>query len=236
MRIRTILAAAAAPAALAAIVLGTAGQASAAQINNPAGNPGNGAVVIKTQADANKLPYLVQQNVSVVAPASANVWIGYHEIQGNLNVTGHVTLASDILDHDVNVGGPNGYLDFSNQASHIKGNLNVTGSAGENVGAQANVSLDNHVQYPGADLPPLAGTGTGPDNPARGMIQVDGNLSFTGNTSMPRIQYPMHVNGQFVYSGNTVTSNPWSPWGGAPIPFDQSWVSGLTPDGGQFIS
>jgi hypothetical protein len=220
MRIRTILAAAAAPAALAAIVLGTAGQASAATLNNPAGNPGNGAVVIRTQADADHLPYLVTQNVSVVAPASANVWIGYHEIQGNLNVTGHVTLAADVLDRDVNVGGPNGYLDFSNQASHIKGSLNVTGSAGEWVGAQANVSLDNNVQYPNPNEPQL---GT--------VVQVDGNLNFTGNTSQLRIQYPMHVNGKFTYANNTVTA-----WWGDTLPFNQSWVSGLTADGGQFVS
>jgi hypothetical protein len=37
MKIRTILAAAAAPAALAAVVLGTAGQASAAVTRGPAG-------------------------------------------------------------------------------------------------------------------------------------------------------------------------------------------------------
>jgi len=163
---------------------------------------------------------MVNQNVSVVAPASANVWLGYHEIQGNLNVTGHVTLAADIVDHDVNVGGPNGYLDFNNQASHIKGNLNVTGSAGEYIGAAANASLDNHVQYPNPNEPQL---GT--------VIQVDGNLNFTGNTSILRIQYPMHVNGSFTYAGNTVTA-----WWGDQLSFDPAWVSGLTADGGQHVS
>jgi hypothetical protein len=215
MRIRTILAAAAVPAALAASMVGATAASAAA---NPNSNPGNGAVVIRTQADANKLPYLVNQNVSVVAPASANVWLGYHEIQGNLNVTGHVTLAADIVDHDVNVGGPNGYLDFSNQASHIKGNLNVTGSAGEYIGGPSYASLTDHVQYPGADQ-------------TSAVVQVDGNLNFTGNTSSLWIGYPMHVNGSFTYAGNTVTA-----WWGDQLPFNPSWVSGLTADGGRYVS
>jgi len=215
MRISTILAAAAAPAALAAVLLGTSTAASAATTGP---NPGNGAVVITTQAQADALPGTVTQNVVVNAPASANVWITYRHITGNLNVSGHVTLAGDMLDRNVTVGGPNGYLDFSNQASHIKGNLTVTGSAGEYIGGPANGSLTDHVQYPGADQ-------------STAVIQVDGDLIFTGNTSVLWIGYPMHVNGKFVYSNNTVTSS----WGD-PVSFSPSMVSGLQADGGQFVS
>ena len=190
MRIRIILAAAAAPAALAAVVLGsTAGPASAAP------NPGNGAVVITSQTQADALSgTTINKNVDVPAgvtrPDGSPIWLTYAHITGNVSIEGNVFMAADTVDGNVTVSGPGSFLGLSNQASHFGRNLTVQNSSGIYTGGPGTISFGNWTQYPGAGQP----TATS---------QVDGNFTFTGNSGGLYSGYPMHVTGSFTYSGNT---------------------------------
>jgi len=190
MRIRIILAAAAAPAALAAVVLGsTAGPASAAP------NPGNGAVVITSQTQADALSgTTINKNVDVPAgvtrPDGSPIWLTYAHITGNVSIEGDVMMAADTVDGNVTVSGPGSFLGLSNQASHFGRNLTVQNSSGIYTGGPGTTSFGNWTQYTGAGQP----TATS---------QVDGNFTFTGNSGGLYSGYPMHVTGSFTYSGNT---------------------------------
>ena len=190
MRIRIILAAAAAPAALAAVVLGsTAGSASAAP------NPGNGAVVITSQAQADALSgTTINKNVDVPAgvtrPDGSPIWLSWAHITGNLSIEGNVMLSADTIDGNVTVSGPGSFLGLSNYASHFERNLTVQNSSGIYTGGPGTTSFGNWTQYSGAGQP----TATS---------QVDGSFTFTGNSGGLYSGYPMHVTGSFTYSGNT---------------------------------
>ena len=209
MRIRIILAAAAAPAALAAVVLGsTAGSASAAP------NPGNGAVVITSQAQADALSgTTINKNVDVPAgvtrPDGSPIWLSWAHITGNVSIEGNVFMAADTVDGNVTVSGPGSFLGLSNQASHFGRNLTVQNSSGIYTGGPGTTSFGNWTQYPGAGQP----TATS---------QVDGNFIFAGNTGGLYSGYPLHVSGNFVYAGNTVTPS-----------LDRT---GLSVDGQSFVS
>src|SRR6516164_8891109 len=150
MRIRTILAAAAAPAALAAVLLGTTvGQASAAT------NPGNGAVIITSQAQADGLSgTTINKNVDVPAgvtrPDGSPIWLTYAHITGNVSIEGNVFMAADTVDGNVTVSGPGSFLGLSNQASHFGRNLSVQNSSGIYTGGPGTTSFGNWTQYPGA--------------------------------------------------------------------------------------
>ena len=190
MRIRIILAAAAAPAALAAVVLGsTAGPASAAP------NPGNGAVVITSQTQADALSgTTINKNVDVPAgvtrPDGSPIWLTYAHITGNVSIEGNVFMAADTVDGNVTVSGPGSFLGLSNYASHFERNLTVQNSSGIYTGGPGTTSFGNWTQYPGAGQP----TATS---------QVDGNFTFTGNSGGLYSGYPIHVTGSFTYSSNT---------------------------------
>ena len=190
MRIRIILAAAAAPAALAAVVLGsTAGPASAAP------NPGNGAVVITSQTQADALSgTTINKNVDVPAgvtrPDGSPIWLTYAHITGNVSIEGNVFMAADTVDGNVTVSGPGSFLGLSNQASHFGRNLTVQNSSGIYTGGPGTTSFGNWTQYAGADLPTA-------------VSQVDGSFTFTGNSGGLYSGYPMHVTGSFTYSSNT---------------------------------
>jgi hypothetical protein len=206
MRIRTILAAAAAPAALAAVLLGTSGTAHAAVLSGT--DPTTITVSSQEQADA--LPGTITKNIDVTGTrptpdGPAPIWISWRTITGNVNVKagGQLAMASDLVNGNVNVTGAGSFLMWTNQANHVTGNLVVNASSGVYTGGPGTTSFGNWTQYPGADLPPLPGTGTGPDNPARGQSQVDGRLDFTNNSGGLYSGYPMHVNGKFTYTGNT---------------------------------
>jgi hypothetical protein len=164
MRIRTILAAAAAPAALAAVLLGTAGQASAAT-NNGNPNPGNGAVVITSQAQADQLmngPSQGYINKNVDVPQGADVQLRWVTITGNLSVEGKLSLASSQIEGNANVSGPSAGLSlFNDPGNHFWRNLTVNGAGGFYDGSWLNSSLKTS---------------------SNGQ-QVDGNLTFTNNTS-----------------------------------------------------
>ena len=184
MRIRIILAAAAAPAALAAVVLGsTAGPASAAP------NPGNGAVVITSQAQADALSgTTINKNVDVPAgvtrPDGSPIWLTYAHITGNVSIEGNVFMAADTVDGNVTVSGPGSFLGLSNQASHFGRNLTVQNSSGIYTGGPGTTSFGNWTQYNGSS-------------------QVDGSFTFINNSGGLYSGYPMNVTGGFTYSGNT---------------------------------
>ena len=208
MRIRTILAAAAAPAALAAVLLGTTvGQASAAT------NPGNGAVIITSQAQADALSgTTINKNVDVPAgvtrPDGSPIWLSWAHITGNVSIESNVFMASDTVDGNVTVSGPGSFLGLTNQASHFKRNLTVQNSSGIYTGGPGTTSFGNWTQYAGADLPTA-------------VSQVDGSFTFINNSGGLYSGYPMHVTGGFTYTGNT-----------GPV-LDRG---GLTVDGQQNIS
>jgi hypothetical protein len=162
--------------------LALAGPASAA-------NPGNGAVVIKSQAQADALSgTTINKNVDVPAgvtrPDGSPIWLSWAHITGNLNIEGDVFLSADTVDGTVTVSGPGSFLGLSNYASHFKSDLDVQNSTGIYTGGPGTTSFGNWTQYNGAS-------------------QVDGNFNFTGNSGGLYSGYPMHVNGSFTYTGNT---------------------------------
>ena len=177
MRIRIILAAAAAPAALAAVVLGsTAGSASAAP------NPGNGAVVITSQAQADALSgTTINKNVDVPAgvtrPDGSPIWLSWAHITGNLSIEGNVFLSADTVDGNVTVSGPGSFLGLSNYASHFERNLTVQNSSGIYTGGPGTTSFGNWTQY-------------------NAPSQVDGSFTFTGNTGPVLDRGGLNVDGQ----------------------------------------
>jgi len=202
MRIRTILAAAAAPAALAAVVLGTtASPASAAT------NPGNGAVIITSQTQADALSgTTINKNVDVPAgvtrPDGSPIWLQWAHITGNVSIEGSVMLSADTIDGNVTVSGPGSFLGLSNYASHFGRNLTVQNSSGIYTGGPGTTSFGNWTQY-------------------NAPSQVDGSFTFINNSGGLYSGYPMHVTGGFTYTGNT-----------GPV-LDRG---GLTADGQQNIS
>jgi len=184
MRIRTILAAAAAPAALAAALLGTTAASAAA---NPNANPGNGAVVITSQTQADQLMNGPSQGVinkNVDVPQGADVQLRWVDIKGNLSVEGKLSLASSQIEGNANVSGPGAGLSlFNDPGNHFWGNLTVNGAGGYYDGSWINTGLGTY---------------------SNGQ-QVDGNLTFTNNTgSRLSLNGSMTVNGNFTYSGNAL--------------------------------
>jgi hypothetical protein len=182
MRIRTILAAAAVPAALAATLLGTSTAAFASTTGN--GNPGNGAVVVKTQTDADALMAQGTINKNVDVPQGADVQLRWVDIKGNLNVEGKLSLASSQIEGNATVSGPGAGLSlFNDPGNHFWRNLTVNGAGGYYDGSWINTGL-----------------GTYSDGQ-----HVDGNLTFTNNTgSRMSLNGSMTVNGSFTYTGNAL--------------------------------
>jgi hypothetical protein len=183
MRIRTILAAAAAPAALAAVLLGTTAASAA---TNPNANPGNGAVVITSQSQADTLMNtnggLINKNVDV--PQGADVQLRWVDIKGNLSVEGKLSLASSQIEGNANVSGPGAGLSlFNDPGNHFWRNLTVNGAGGYYDGSSINTGLGVY---------------------SNGQ-QVDGSLTFTNSTgSRMSLNGSMTVNGNFTYSGNAL--------------------------------
>jgi hypothetical protein len=187
MRIRTILAAAAAPLAIGGVLF-TATAASAA----PTPGNGNSVVEIITQQDLNNVTVNGVINKNIDFPANSQVgWLQWTTVNGNVSVEGDLQLSSDSIHGNVTVSGPGSEMDFNNFASHIYGNLTVNNSTGIYTGAHYNTSLGDWTQYQGMDT-----TGV--------QSQVDGGLSFINSSAIAENSsgLPLHVLGKFVYSGN----------------------------------
>jgi len=183
-------------AALAAIITGGVAAAAPAMAGTNA-NPGNGAVVITSQAQADALSgTTINKNVDVPAGVTradgSPIWLSWAHITGNVSIEGNVFMSADTVDGNVTVSGPGSFLGLSNYASHFGRNLTVQNSSGIYTGGPGTTSFGNWTQYPGAGQP----TATS---------QVDGNFIFAGNTGGLYSGYPLHVSGNFVYAGNTVT-------------------------------
>jgi len=202
MRIRTILAAAAAPAALAAVLLGTAGQASAVTVPNP------NSVITMDQAKADAYAQgIIPKSIDV--PAGQHVKLEGVTVNGNVTVEGQLAMNGVTVNGNVTVsgGGPAGSaseLSLFNNPSHITGNLTIHDSAGgpNGNGDRNGTSFADNADEPWGPTP---------------VTQVDGNFSFTNNTGWLYVGTQVHVNGNFTASGN----GPYT-WPGA---FDYSGVS-----------
>ena len=183
MRIRTILAAATVPAALAASLLGVTAASAAANTN---ANPGNGAVTVTTQAQADSLMAQGTINKNVDVPQGADVQLRWVDIKGNLSVEGKLSLASSQIEGNTDVSGPGAGLSLFNGPSHFWRDVTVNGAGGFYDGSWLNSSLK-----------------TSSDGQ-----QIDGSLTFTNNTGS-RLSYnadpgSMTVHGSFTYSGNAL--------------------------------
>ena len=174
MRIRTILAAAAVPAALAATLLGTSTAAFAA--TNPNANP----ATTGTTMCPGDLPSgsVVTTNLNV--PAGATCRLFGNEVKGNVTVQGSLVAFGATFDRNVSVTG--GSFAGENWGVTIKGNLSFVdpatysyngfwGNYSHNT-VDGNVSyvIDNSTAYPCYQSPLLYfGGGT----------TVNGSLSYS---------------------------------------------------------
>jgi hypothetical protein len=200
MRIRTILAAAAAPAALAGVLLGTAGQASAATVPNPK------SVITMTNDHVGYAEFAK----SIDVPAGVRFQLDGGVIHGNVTVEGTLVLGGVTVDGNVTVSdngiartpGTGAELVLQNNASHITGNLTVTGSVG---GENGNTPRNGTAYFTNASQP------WGPVP----VTQIDGNFTFTNNPGWLYVGAPMHVNGHFTASANGPYGNSagWTPDG-----------------------
>jgi len=175
-------------AALAAIITGGVAAAAPAMAGTNA-NPGNGAVVITSQAQADALSgTTINKNVDVPAGVTradgSPIWLSWAHITGNVSIEGNVFMSADTVDGNVTVSGPGSFLGLSNYASHFGRNLTVQNSSGIYTGGPGTTSFGNWTQY-------------------NAPSQVDGSFTFTGNSGGLYSGYPMHVTGSFTYSGNT---------------------------------
>jgi hypothetical protein len=206
MRIRTILAAAAAPAALAAVAFGTAGQASAATTTHAAvltaATKATGSTTCGSTEPAGGGQVIGSVTGNLDVPAGTYCYVQWGEVTGNVSVEGVLTSTAGTFDRNVSVSGPGSQLWFNNYPSHIKGNLSVTGSSGAWNGSAGTSFGDNAS-------PDYQGPGT-----PKGVSVIDGNMSFIGNTGWLYVGSPLTVAGDFTASGN----GPYT-WPGA---FDTS--------------
>ena len=193
-------------AAIAAIITGGVAAAAPAMAGTNA-NPGNGAVVITSQAQADALSgTTINKNVDVPAGVTradgSPIWLSWAHITGNVSIEGNVFMSADTVDGNVTVSGPGSFLGLSNYASHFGRNLTVQNSSGIYTGGPGTTSFGNWTQY-------------------NAPSQVDGSFTFINNSGGLYSGYPMHVSGSFTYTGNTGPA------------LDRS---GLTVDGQQVVS
>jgi hypothetical protein len=178
-KIFTRLAVTASAAAVAGLGLLSVGAGSAL-----ASNPGNGAAVVTTQAQADTLMAQGTINKNVDVPAGADVQLRWVDIKGNLSVEGKLSLASSQIEGNASVSGPSAGLSlFNDPGNHFYRNLTVNGAGGYYDGSFINTSLGVY---------------------SNGQ-QIDGSLTFTNNTSSRmNLSGSMTVNGDFTYSGNAL--------------------------------
>jgi hypothetical protein len=179
MRFRTLITAAAVPAALAAALVGTTGTAHAAtgatgSVTCGSSDPAGGGQVLSGT---------ISKNVDV--PAGTYCSLQYAHVTGNVSAEGNLSVDASVLDRNVSVNG--GSLWLFNYASHIKGNVSVTGSPGDPVVGKA---FGDNTAY------------AGPDSATAHGSVIDGDFSFTGNTAPLYVGSPLTVR-NFTYALNT---------------------------------
>jgi hypothetical protein len=177
----------AALAAVPLISIATAGAASAAGVS-PNANP-NSTITVDSQAKANELMAQGPINKNIDVPAGVVVNLEWTTVNGNVSVEGQLGLAHDLINGNVTVTGRStGPIDgvglsFYNGASHITGNLTVTGSGGYWGGNSYGWTLFDN---------------------APGITQVDGGLIFQNNTGALYVE-GLHVSGKFTASNNDMS-------------------------------
>jgi hypothetical protein len=193
MRIRTILAAAAAPAALAATLLTATAASASVGPTGPTGH-GNSTIEVTSQDVANALEAQgpIAKNIDV--PAGVSIQLMYATVNGNVSVEGNLGMAATTVNGNVMVNG--GSLWFFNEVDHITGNLSVTNSPGDPASVKGFGDNATPQPYWGA-----------PWSPAQSSL-IDGNLNYTGNYGQLYVGGPLQVNGNLTYAGNT---SPWAP-------------------------
>jgi hypothetical protein len=161
-----------------------------------------GPLEVTSQAQADQL--MAQGGVinkSIDVPQGTDIQLRYVDVHGNTTVEGKLSLASSTMEGNVTVSGPGAGLSlFNDPGNTIWGSLNVLNAGG---------------YYDGGPNTSLGVYSNGQ--------QVNGGLTFTGNSGRLYVGGTMHVNGKFIYSGNTT-------------PYTPSDVTGLTIGGTSFIS
>jgi hypothetical protein len=175
---------------LAGVIASLAFAGSAYAAPRPNSNP-NATYKITTQAEADALMAQGSINKNIDVPAGSDVQLRWFTVNGNVNVEGHLSMASDVVNGNVTVtGSGSGKVDGSgltlfNDASHITGNLIVTGSGGYDGGNAYGWTLFDN---------------------ANGTSLVDGGLTFQNNAgALYAGGGGLHVAGKFTASGNDMT-------------------------------
>jgi hypothetical protein len=216
MRIRTILAAAAAPLALGGVLL-TATAASASTGPNQ-----NSVITIQSQGQFDSLAAQGPIGKSIDIPANVRVVAGGATVNGNVTVEGQFGMTGDVINGNLTVSGPGSSLAMFNNYSHITGNLRVVNSTGspygDNIFAQMMAITDNASQ----------GGANAADAASANNTQVDGGFYFQNDSAGLGIWTAMHVSGKFVVSGYQAPDPYGNPW---PLSY-----AGLSVDGQQSIS
>jgi hypothetical protein len=188
MKIRTIIAAVAAPLALGGVLL-TATAASASPLP-----PGPTTTITVGSTDPMNPQVLSGPiNSKVDVPAGKYASVQWGEVAGNVTVEGSLSASAAIFDRNVAVSGPGSELSLFSYPSEIKGNLSVTGSSG--------VQAYGNQYMPGKSFGNNATQVVGDPTSAAGRSKIDGNFSFDYNTG-GLAAGPLDVSGNFEASNN----------------------------------
>ena len=170
MRIRTILAAAAVPAALAASLLG-ATAASAA----------TGPIKVTDQQVADSLMAQGYIGNSIDVPAGADVQLRWVDVHGQVTVEGKLSLASSQIEGNATVSGPGAGLSLFNGPSHFWRDVTVNGAGGFYDGSWLNSSLKTSSDGQQIDGSLTFTNNTGSRMSLNGSMTVNGKFTYSGN-------------------------------------------------------
>jgi hypothetical protein len=233
MRIRTILAAAAAPLALGGVLLTT----TAASASTGPGGPNPASVVeVHQQSDLDQLIVNGAINKNFDVASGASVKLEWTTVNANVSIAsgGQLAMNGDNINGNVT---DHGFLSLFNFATEIHGNLIVTGSSGTYEGSWAPAAFGDWTSYAGgaANLPPVPGSVTTANPNGIGQSQVDGGFTFTGNAATALTNNmggggPLHIEGKFTY----VHGSAVNPYDGQTYPLN--YQGGLQVDGQQSVS
>jgi hypothetical protein len=180
-------------AALPLLGLGIASAGPAAAAPLPPNASPNSTITLSSQGIADDLVAQGQGSINknIDVPAGVSIKLEWTTVNGNVRVEGQLGMAHDVVNGNVTVtgsgsGGIDGAgLSLYNGASHITGNLIVTGSGGYWGGNAYGWTLFDN---------------------ADGTTQVDGGLTFMNNAGALYISNGgMHVAGKFTASGNDMS-------------------------------
>jgi hypothetical protein len=171
MRIRTILAAAAVPAALAASLLG-ATAASAA----------TGPIKVTDQQVADSLMAQGYIGNSIDVPAGADVQLRWVDVHGQVTVEGKLSLASSTIEGNTTVSGPGAGLSlFNDPGNTFWGSVTVNGAGGYYDGSWINTGLGVYSNGQQVNGGLTFTNNTGSRMSLNGSMTVNGKFTYSGN-------------------------------------------------------